>query len=451
MWTFRRKNSQTPDGAKPVAQTTDAQRPGGNLSRVTSRYPVVPGGEEPSPFEDRQVFTYDTDDGQPFVVPALRLAAAWAWRLLAVAAAVALLFYGLSYVATIVIPLLVALLMSALLAPWVNWMHRKGVPRALATTIAFLSFLVIVAGLFTLVGQQLAVQSDDLVAQSVAGYESVVAWLQSGPFGFSTGQIADAVDQAVSQAVSALQENSSQILGGALAVTGTAGHFIAGSLIALFATFFFLKDGRKISEWLIRLLPDRARRRTASASARGWITLVQYVRVQVLVAFVDAVGISIGAAILGLPLVVPLGILVFLASFVPVIGAVASGLVVVLVALVSQGWVAALIMLAVVVGVQQLENHVLQPFVMGKAVSVHPLGVILAVATGTVVAGVPGALFAVPFVATLNSVVLDLVGSAGTRTADRKPDATPQRVGSDPSPNEDTGESSPDDDLPPGS
>ncbi|MGO3309826.1 MAG: AI-2E family transporter, partial [Brevibacterium aurantiacum] len=192
--------------------------------------------------------------------------------------------------------------------------------------------------------------------------------------------------------------------------------------VCLFATFFFLYDGEKIFRWVMRLLPLPAQPIATGASERGWTTLVQYVRVQVLVAGVDAIGIGIGAAFLGIPLVIPMTVLVFLASFVPVVGAIASGVVAVLVALVSNGPVSALIMLGVVLAVQQIESQILQPFLMGKAVSVHPLAVILAVTAGGFLFGIVGALFAVPLVAVLNTVVTYIVRAKKPQNPDGEGD-----------------------------
>ena len=169
-------------------------------------------------------------------------------------------------------------------------------------------------------------------------------------------------------------------------------------------------DGRGIWHWLVKLFPVKARAALIGAGEAGWITLTTFVKVQIFVAFVDAVGIGLGAFILGLftggfPLVIPIAIAVFLGSFIPVVGAVATGVIAVFIALVYLGPVPALIMIGIVILVQQLEGHVLQPFVMGNAVKVHPLAVVLAVATGGLIGGIPGALFAVPLVATLNVMV----------------------------------------------
>ncbi|GAA3825619.1 hypothetical protein KACC15558_02200 [Brevibacterium ammoniilyticum] len=352
---------------------------------------------------------------EPYVSPGLRVAAAWSWRSIVVLVAIGVAFWLLAKVWHVLLPVLIALLLTALLAPLTGWMTKKGMPRVLATIIAFFGFIIVVAGLFTLVGQQIYSGMPDLVGQVMTGFSSISSWLAHNPFGLDSTTISGYIDDGVKSATDFLQNNSSQLLGGAWEATSSVGSFLAGLLLCLFTTFFFLYDGKRIFRWVMNLLPVPAQPVAIGAAQRGWTTLTQYVRVQILVAAVDAIGIGIGAAILGIPLVIPLTLLVFLASFIPIVGAIASGVVAVVVALVSNGFVAALIMLAVVIGVQQLEGHVLQPFLMGKAVSVHPLAVVLAVAAGGFLYGIVGALFAVPAVAVINTVVSYIVHANGPR------------------------------------
>lgn len=189
-------------------------------------------------------------------------------------------------------------------------------------------------------------------------------------------------------------------------MTATVTGVLTGTVIALFCTFFFLLDGRAIWTWVVGLLPRQARQQVHQAGRRGLVTLAAYTRTQILVAAVDATGIGVGAAILGLPLALPLGILVFVGSFIPFVGALVTGAIAVLVALVVKGWVTAVIMLVIVLAVQQIEGNVLQPFLMGHAVALHPVAVLLVVTGGTMYAGIVGALFAVPVAAVLNTVIL---------------------------------------------
>lgn len=383
----------------------------GKLRATLSRL-VARGDDAGRPVRGPEKFDGSTGrmDEAPYVPYGLRLMSAWSWRLIVLVAAAILLVMGLSYVADIFIPLLISLLLAALLSPMVDFLQRHGWKRGLAAGAVFVGAIIVVSGLLTIAGQQIATGFTALSDQAIAGYQSFVSWLETGPFGLSTDELAKVLNDLVEQGQKAFKSNSSQIIGGALSATSTAGHILAGTFITLFATFFFLLDGRQITRWLLRMLPVRARERATGASLRGWTTLVHYVRIQIAVAFTDAVGITIGAAILGVPLVIPLGILVFIGSFIPLVGAIATGIVAVLIALVAKGWVIAVIMLAVVVAVQQLESHGLQPFMMGKAVSVHPLGVVVAVAAGSYLLGIVGALFAVPFVAVANSFISYLVG-----------------------------------------
>ncbi len=190
---------------------------------------------------------------------------------------------------------------------------------------------------------------------------------------------------------------------------GTAvGHVLAGFFIILFSTYFFLADGDRIWAWMVRLAPRAAREHVDSSGRVAWISLTQFVRATVIVAAVDAIGIMIVAAILGVPFVLAIGVLVFLGAFVPMVGATIAGTVAILVALVDQGPITALLMLGGVILVQQIEGHILQPFLMGRWVSVHPLGVIVAIGCGVLVAGIAGALVAVPLAAAVNAVVQHL-------------------------------------------
>lgn len=336
----------------------------------------------------------------------VRAAAAWAWRILVIVAGLAALVALLGVGKVIWVPVVIALLLTVLLQPLVGLLVRRGLWRGAAAAIAVVALLVVVGGLLTLAGRQLVTGVADLWDQARAGFDELLTYLADGPLGLD----ADQLDAYVAQIADQLQANSQSLASGALSVTTTIGHVLAGALITVFCLLFFLKDGPLIWTWLVRLLPDVARVPVHEAGRRGLVTLAAFTRTQILVALIDAVGIGLGALLLGLPLAVPLAVLVFLASFVPFVGAIATGSIAVLVALVDQGPGSALIMLAVVLAVQQLEGHVLQPLLLGHAVSVHPVAVLLAVTTGSLAAGIVGALIAVPFVATANTVVLYLRG-----------------------------------------
>jgi predicted PurR-regulated permease PerM len=340
------------------------------------------------------------------VTPAMRIAASWAWRILVVAAVIALFGLLVSLLREIVIPVMVAILLSALLVPFCNWLQRHRWPKGLAVALCEVGVLIVIAGLVTVIVFQVRSGLPDLERQTMARYADLKDFLLASPLHLTEKDIND----YFSQLTDFLQSNTQGLLTGAVSAAGVTLRVLAGTLIALFTTLFILIDGRGMWSWIVRLFPVRSRAAIMGAGEAGWITLSTFVKIQIFVAFVDAVGIGLGAFIVGLffggfPLVIPIAIAVFLGSFIPVVGAVFTGVVAVFVALVYLGPIPALIMLGVVILVQQLEGHVLQPFVMGNAVKVHPVAVVLAVATGGFIAGIPGALFAVPILAVLNVMI----------------------------------------------
>ncbi|MBT0992856.1 AI-2E family transporter [Cellulomonas sp. DKR-3] len=368
--------------------------------------PVTSAGPPEPAAAAGQGGTVGTDPAQAVPI-SVRRAAEWSWRLILIAVATVVVVALIAYLKLVVVPVAVALLLAVLLHPVVTFLHgRARLGKAAAAGIAVVGMVVLVVGLLVLAGRSVVVGMADLWDQAQQGIDQVMTWLAEGPLQLSTDNLQGWIDQA-QEAASA---NSSTIAAGALHATVTIGHVLAGAVIALFCTFFFLLDGRSIWSWVVGLLPRGSREHVHQAGRRGLVTLGAYTRTQILVAAVDATGIGVGAAILQVPLAFPLAILVFLGSFIPIVGAVVTGAVAVLVALVAHGPVVALIMLAVVLGVQQLEGHVLQPFLMGHAVSLHPVAVLLGVAAGSFMAGILGALFAVPVIAVLNTVILYLHG-----------------------------------------
>jgi putative heme transporter len=336
----------------------------------------------------------------------LDLAAAWSWRFLVIVGAGIVVSRAVAMFSALVVPVVVAMLISALVAPLVNLLSRV-MERGLATLIVVLGVLGALAGTLTLATQQVVQGANDLAGQVVVGLEEIRQWLRDGPFQVTERQIDDAINQLQDLVLTSNQE----IVTRATEVGTAVGHIIAGFFIVLFATYFFLADGRRIWAWVVRLFPRAARARADSSGRVAWLSLTQFVRATVMVALVDAVGIMIVAAILDVPFVLAIGLLVFLGGFIPLVGATVSGVVAVLVALVDQGPITALFMLGGVVLVQQLEAHVLQPFLLGRMVSVHPLAVILAIGAGAYLAGIAGALTAVPFVAALNAVAVYLASA----------------------------------------
>lgn len=346
----------------------------------------------------------------------LRIAAAYAWRILLVAGLAALIVFLVIQFRYIVVPILVAVLISALLVPFSAFLQRHGWPKWLAVAVALLGTIAVIGGLVTVVVLEVRRGYDDLQVATLAAIDEFRAWLLASPLHIDAGEL----NAWFEQLWATVQGDTSGLWSGVLSVGSTAGHVLAGALLAIFATLFFLIDGRRIWTWLLRLFPRTARPAVGSAGEAGWITLTTFVKVQIFVAFVDAVGIGVGAWILGLffggfPLVLPIAVAVFLGSFIPIVGALVTGALAVFVALVFLGPIPAIIMLGIVLLVQQVEGHVLQPLVMGTAVKVHPLAVVIAVAAGGYIAGIPGALFAVPIVAVAN-VMIVTIASGSWRT-----------------------------------
>ncbi|WP_083683851.1 AI-2E family transporter [Actinoalloteichus fjordicus] len=348
----------------------------------------------------------------------LQVASAVCWRLLIIAAALWVLTLIVVATRVVVIPIAVALLLSALMAPAVNRLTKSGVPRGLAAGFVLIAGLAIVAGVLTFVISAFTNGLPEMVVRLTTSVETIRNWLINGPLSLEQDQI----DQFLAGFIDMLQENQEIITSGALSTAATVGELLAGILLTLFTLIFFLYDGEKIWSFLVKIVPANVRTRVHTAGTRSFRTLVGYVRATALVAVVDALGIGIGLLILDVPLAIPLAALVFLAAFVPIIGAVLSGSVAVLVALVTVNPVTALLVLLVVLLVQQLEGHVLQPLLLGRAVRLHPLAVVLAIAVGVVQAGIAGALLVVPLLAVLNAAVKSL-----RQDAANEPEEEPQR------------------------
>ncbi|MCW2856789.1 MAG: family transporter [Marmoricola sp.] len=372
-----------------------------------------------------------SDGGRPSFtraqIPAgFDLAAAWAWRFIVITAAGLIILYAINLFSEIFFPLAIALFIAALSAPVVGVLQRIGLPRKLAALLVVIGGLAIIGLLITFVTQQIASGAGDLSQKVADGLGEIRSWLQTGPLHASNSQINDWIGKAQDYVTTQGGDLASK----AGTLGSAVGRVLAGFFIILFSTYFFLADGHLIWAWIVRIFPRAARERADSSGRVAWVSLTQFVRATVLVAGTDAIGIMIIAAILKVPLVAPIGVLVFLGAFVPLVGAFASGTVAVLVALVAHGPVVALIMLGGVVLVQQIEAHVLQPFLMGRFVSVHPLGVILGIAAGIIVAGIAGALVAVPLVATINAVVQHL--ASFTDVGDDAEEAAAHDPGPDP-------------------
>ena len=371
--------------------------------------------ELPAPAPDPEHHsTSSRDDAE--VPHSLRIAASWSWRLIAVGVVGWALLRFVGVISVVIIPLAIALLLSALLAPAVGWGRRLRFPPSLATFLVLVLGLAAVGGTLTLVVNQFIDGLPSLTENASEGVRQIQDWARTGPLHLSDDQ----VDSAISSAQNWVNENTSSLTTAGVATAATVAELLTGAVLVLFATFFFLRDGRKIWRFIVRLFPVNARWSLSDAGDASWSTLGSYVRATVLVAFIDATGIGLALVFLDVPFPFPLAALVFLGAFIPIVGASISGAVAVLVALVDKGWVIALIVLGAVILVQQIEGHVLQPLIMGRAVAIHPLVVIIGIASGVVLAGIVGALIAVPLIAVLNTGI--------RRLARRRPEVPPDAV-----------------------
>ncbi|WP_454043849.1 AI-2E family transporter [Cellulosimicrobium sp. Marseille-Q8652] len=316
-------------------------------------------------------------------------------QVLAIVALMAVAVFALTRLTLIVIPVLIALVLAAAISPLVVLLRRKGVPSSLATVIALIALVAVLAGVLWLIVVAVVDQWPELRDQAIEGFDELQVYVQNLPFDITEEQI-----QSVRDSVVGLLQ-SDAVGAGALAGVSQTVDFVAGFFVMIVVLFFFLKDGPQIWEFLLR--PFRGARyergqRIGSTTVR---TLGGYVRGTAIVALVDAVAIGIGLAIVGVPLVLPLSVLVFLLAFIPLVGATLAGVLCALVALVAVGPVEALIVVAIVIAVNQLEGDLLQPVVMGRTLRLHPLVILIALTAGTVLAGLTGAVLAVPIAASI--------------------------------------------------
>ncbi|UXY29645.1 AI-2E family transporter [Streptomyces sp. HUAS TT20] len=349
--------------------------------------PPVPAGPRPDPAQ---------------AVPwGVRVAAEAGWRLLVLAGTVWVLMRVISAVQLVVFAFVIALLITALLQPTVARLRRHGVPRGPATALTAILGFVVMGLIGWFVTWQVMENIDTLSSQIQSGIDDLRNWLLKSPFHVTDKQI----NQIAKNLREAIGANADQITSAGLEGVQVIVETLASILLVFFSTLFLLYDGERIWEWSLKLVPAAARPGVAGAGPRAWRTLTAYVRGTVLVALIDAIFIGLGIYFLDVPMAVPLAVFIFLFSFIPLVGAVASGALAVVVALVTQGVFTAVMTLLVVLAVQQIEGHVLQPFILGRAVRVHPLAVVLSVAAGGMVAGIGGAVVAVPLVAVTNTVV----------------------------------------------
>ncbi|MFJ1583266.1 AI-2E family transporter [Streptomyces sp. NPDC088197] len=388
-------------GADREADTPDAASEPGGGKRTAKAAGAGGGAVAPPPVVVVPAPRAPQPDPVSAVPWSMRVGAEVGWRLLVLAGTVWVLMRVIGAVQLVVLAFTAGLLITALLQPFVARLKRRGVPRGVATAMVFVGGFVIMGLVGWFVVWQVMDNISNLSTSLQDGVNEVKKWLLNSPFHVTDDQI----NQVAKNLQEAIGSNTKALTDAGLQGVTVIVELLTGILLAMFSTLFLLYDGPNIWNWFLKLFPDAARDGLAGAGPRAWRTLTLYVRGTVIVALIDAIFIGVGIFFLGVPMAVPLAVVIFLSSFVPLVGAVASGFIAVVVALVTQGPFTALMVLVVVLAVQQIEGHILQPFILGRAVRVHPLAVVLSVAAGSMIAGIGGAVVAVPLVAVGNTVV----------------------------------------------
>ena len=333
-----------------------------------------------------------------------QVTAAWALRFLIVMAALFVLLVMLNSVSLVTITVIVAVMICALLQPVVVLLTHYRVPRTLAAVLVFVLGMTTLVAAAWFVVQQVSSNSSALGGQLLDAVTTIRHWLVKGPARMSEHQ----VNQLVSDLTNTISQNRASLAQGAFATANSALLVISGAVFCLFATLFLLSDDGGIFAWVVQLFPQESRVKVAHAGNVAWRTLIAYMRSTVLLALINSFTMVVIMLIAGMPLVVPLGVLLFLGSLIPLLGMLVAGVVVVLVALVTKSALMALFMALALVLTVQLEGNLLNPLIMGKAVNIHPLGILMAVTAGTILGGIFGAFIAVPLAAIINNVVNDI-------------------------------------------
>ena len=325
----------------------------------------------------------------------------WSIRLIVIAAAVYVLGWIVGHLWVVIFPVAIALIVSTVLEPPSAWLRERRVPAGVASATVVISFIALVVGIIAILTPQVAGQAPELADSAARGLQKVRDWVTGGPLSLSEGQITRAIEAVQEK----LRNSATAISSGLFSTIGAATSAVVNLVLVLMLSFFFVKDGHKFLPWLTTLGGRRGGEHTAEVLGRVWGTLGGFIRVQTLVAFIDAVIIGTGLAILGVPLAVPLAVVTFFGGYIPIIGAFISGALAVLVTLVTNSPRDALIALAIVIFVQQLEGNVLSPYLQGKNLNLHAAVVLLAVTAGGTLFGITGAFLAVPVAATTAEIL----------------------------------------------
>lgn len=354
------------------------------------------------------------EEPRPADVPRwLRMAASWGWRLLLLGALIYVLARIAAILYLVVVPCAAALLLTALLHPLEARLRRRGLRPLAATWCTLLGAIIVLAGAAALATARVQAEYPALVTQLHHTTAQVQSWLAGSPFHLKTGDL----DKTSGGIVKYLSQHQSLVEGTVVTGGRIAAELLAGLVLTFFVTFFLIKDGRRIWIWIIHRMRPENRERVDFAGRSAWVAVEYYVRGTVAVAAIHALVMGITLTVMSAPLAVPIALFMFLAAFVPLVGVLVAGALAVLVTLAAKGWVDAVIVLGILILMNQLEGHLLQPQIVGKMVRLHPLAVILVLAVGGVVAGIAGAVVAVPITAALTRAIPALRGDTPGPTA----------------------------------
>lgn len=334
----------------------------------------------------------------------VRVAAAWSWRVLLIVIVAYLLFRAFMRVELVAFSFVIALFFTAVLHPLELYLRRLPGPRSLPAALALLVGVLCFAGIGYFVSWQIQNHSSELADQLTNFVSKTRNWLHDGPLHIKSGDL-DKISQNITNAI---KDHQGQLVSSAIQTVRTVVEVIGALLLILLSTFFLLRDGEQVWKWVVRLFPRRAHSRVDLAGRAGWGSLGGYIRGQVIIALFHGVSVTVLLLILRVPLAAALGVLIFLGSFIPLIGLTVAGTLCVAVALLEHGLTAGIVVAVAIIVLFQLEAHLLQPLIMSRSVDLHPLAIALSVVTGTLLAGIVGALLAVPLVAFLNTTISTL-------------------------------------------
>ncbi len=375
--------------------------------------PTHPPSEAPEP--TTPVLSDPSRDANEAVTWAVRVAAAWAWRVLVLLLALYVLAQIFLRVELVAFSFVLALFLTAVLHPLERGLRRAlPGPKSLPAALALLVGVAVLGSIAAFVSWQISTHSDQLAQQISHSFDKARDWLQNGPLRLRSADL----DKLSTNITDTLKQHQGELVSGAIATVRTVAEALGALLLILLSTFFLLRDGEQIWEWALRTSPSQAHDRVDVAGRAGWRTLGGYMRGVVLIALFHGVSVMIVLFALRVPLAAALGVLIFLGSFIPIIGLTVTGTFCVLVALLEHGLTAGIVVGVSIIVLIQIEAHLLQPIIMSRSVEVHPLAIALSVLSGTLVAGIPGALLAVPLVAFLNATVHALRATPSLPTGD---------------------------------